>query len=167
MSQIESVVRGLLGAAAGTACMSVLRMGARRAGLIDLTPPQATKNRLAAWTGRKPATVAGHHLSDAAVHLAVGLGGGAVYGAAVAARSRPGLLGGLLFGAGLWVVAFGVVIPWLGISRSPRRSTATENLVNLAAHLLYGLSTALVAGELAEQAHGPGGAARRWRGRVG
>jgi hypothetical protein len=167
MSPIDGIVRGLLGAAAGTACMSVLRMAARRTGLIDLTPPQATKSRLAAWTGLEPASQAGHHLADAAVHLAVGLGGGAVYGAALGARSRPSLLGGLLFGAGVWTIAFGVLAPWLGVSRSPRRSTAAENAVNLAAHLLYGVSTALVAGELAEQAHGLGGAARRWRGRVG
>jgi hypothetical protein len=142
-------------------------MGARRAGLIDLTPPQATKSRLAAWTGLEPATPAGQHLADAAVHLAVGLGGGAVYGAGLAPRSRPSLLGGLLFGVGVWAIGFGLIVPWLGIARSPRRSTGGENAVNLAAHVLYGVSTALVAGELGEQAHGPGGAARRWRGRVG
>jgi hypothetical protein len=166
VSHIDGIVRGVLGAAAGTACMSVLRMAARRAGLIDLTPPQATKSHLARWT-RQPATPAGHHLMDAGIHLAVGLGGGAVYGAFLGDRRRPRLLGGLLFGVGLWAIAFGVLAPWLGIGRSPRKATGAENAVNLTAHLIYGTATALVAGELAEQAHGLGAAARRWRARIG
>ena len=167
MRRSTAITRGVLGGAAGTACMSVLRMAARRAGLIDITPPQATKHRLAEWTGVEPATTAGHHMTDAVIHLAVGIKGGAVYGTLVGDRPRPSLAGGALFGLGVWAVAFGVVAPWLGITRSPRESTWAENAVNIAAHVVYGTAAALVVGELAEQAHGPGAGSRRWRARVG
>ena len=167
MRPMAGLARGMLGAAAATGCMSVLRMGARRAGLIDMTPPQATKDRLAHWMGVAPRTAAEQHLVDATVHAAVGLAGGVAYRALVGDRGRARLAVGALFGLGVFALAFGLLAPRLGIARPPWRATAAENAVNVAAHLLYGTAMALVAGELAEQARGPGAVVRRWRGRVG
>ena len=167
MSHVAGMARGVLGAAAATACMSVWRMAARRAGLIDMTPPQAMEYRLADWTGVEPRTAAGHQLVDATIHAAVGLAGGLAYGVLIGDRRRPGLGGGALFGAGVFALAFGLLAPRLGIANPPWRATLAENAVNLTAHLLYGTATALVAGELAEQARGPGALLRQWRARVG
>jgi hypothetical protein len=167
MTRGTTIADGLIGGAAGAGCMSVLRMAARRWGVIDVTPPQATKARLTELIGMAPDSNGVHHLLDSLVHLGVGLTGGAVYGAFVPPARRPSLLGGALFGAGVWATAFGLLAPALGITRSPRRASTKENAVNVAAHLLYGIAIALVIGELGLQASGHGADPRSLRARVG
>jgi uncharacterized membrane protein YagU involved in acid resistance len=167
MGRRLAAIQGLIAGASGAGCMTAIRMAARRAGLIDLTPPQATKAWLTEQAGLEPRDPAVHQLIDAAVHLAVGGGGGAIYGALVDPRSRPTLTSGALFGLGVWAVAFGLLLPWLGVTRSPRRTTALELAVNVAAHLAYGTATAVVTGELAHQTRRPAGIARGWLARVG
>lgn len=167
MIQGDALARGLIGAAAATGCMTTLRMAARRIGLIDRTPPQATKHWLAERTGREPATTVGHHVADSVIHLAVGLAAGAAYGALVTEKPRPGLVQGALFGLGVWAVAFGFVAPRLGILPPPRADRWMETAVNVAAHLVYGVAMALVTGELAQQVHGPDATVRRIRARTG
>ena len=162
-----AIADGLIGGAAGTGCMSVLRMAARRFGWIDVTPPQATKAWLTSWVGVEPDGSGAHHLLDSLVHIGVGVTGGAVYGAVMKPGERTSLVGGALFGLGVWALAFGVVAPALGITRSPRRMSANENAVNVAAHLIYGAGTALVAGELGRQAAGDRAHAKSRRARVG
>ena len=167
MTRTTTIIQGVLAGIYGAGCMSVLRMAARRAGVIDVTPPQETKRWLAETTGIAPRRVSAHQVLDTVVHLAVGGGAGAMYGALVAPAVRPNLAGGAGFGLAFWAAAFGVVMPALGITRSLRRSTLAENAVNAAAHVLYGLSLALVTGELARQGAGDRAHRRRFLARVG
>jgi uncharacterized membrane protein YagU involved in acid resistance len=167
MTRATTIADGLIGGAAGAGCMSVLRMAARRWGLIDVTPPQATKAKLTEMVGMAPDSGGAHHLLDSLVHLGVGLTGGALYGAVARPGRRPALAGGALFGLGVWAAAFGVLAPALGITKSPFRATLKENAVNVGAHLLYGTAIALVTGELGRQAAGRGVDPRGLRARVG
>jgi uncharacterized membrane protein YagU involved in acid resistance len=167
MRRTTAIVDGLLGGAAGAGVMSVLRMAARRWGLIDVTPPQATRRWLTRKGGVEPAGPGADHVLDSLVHLAVGVVGGALYGAFIERGRRPGLAAGALFGLGVWAAAFAVVAPALGITRPLRRTTWPETAVNVGAHLLYGTSIALVAGELQRRAVVPAAQVRQLRGRVG
>jgi len=123
MTRTTTIIQGVLAGIYGAGCMSVLRMAVRRAGVIDATPPQETKRWLAETTGIAPRHVAAHQVLDTLIHLAVGGGAGAMYGALVAPAVRPNLAGGAGFGLAFWAAAFGVVMPALGITRSLRRST--------------------------------------------
>ena len=164
MKRSTAMVDGALAGVAGAGCMSVVRMAARRVGLIDLTPPQATKT----WLQKHGVGVAegsAAHLLDAVIHLGVSATGGAVYGALVEPGRRPPLASGALFGLALWATAFGALAPALGITRSPWRGAWRETAVNVAAHLIYGGSLAVMTGELGRQASGAG--ARGVRARVG
>ena len=167
MRLVLAIADGIVGAASGAGCMTVLRMVAHRAGWIDLMPPQATREWLTERTGLEPEHPATHHLLDAAVHWTVAVGAGAVYGALVREPTRARITGGALFGLGVWAVAFGAVLPALGITRPPWRSTGRETAVNVASHLAYGAATALVTSELGRQARVPEGPLRRLRARVG
>jgi hypothetical protein len=162
-----AIADAIVGAASGAGCMTVLRMAAHRAGWIDRMPPQATREWLTERTGLEPAHPGSHHLLDAVVHWAVAVGAGAVYGAFVREPTRARVAGGALFGLGVWAVAFGALLPALGITRSPRQGTARETAVNVASHLAYGAATALVTRELGRQARVPEGPLRRLRARVG
>ena len=166
MTRRTAIVDGALAGVAGAGCMTVLRLAARRWGLIDVTPPQATK----AWlTGTSPHRDdnAAHHVLAAGVHAAVSAAGGAVYGARVEPGVRPALAGGAFFGLAVWAAAFGVIAPALGITRAPWRGTWKETAVNATAHLVYGVSLAIVTGELGHQATRPGAGVRAVRARVG
>ena len=146
---------GLIGGLNGAACMSVLRLAARRIGLIDRMAPQAVVEWSRARTrSRRPVARISHHLADQIVHLGVGSLGGAVYGAVTARRPRSTAAAGAAFGAAVWAVAFVALAPVLGIARPPWRARRTENAVNVAAHLVYGVVTALMMNDLARQ--------RRW-----
>lgn len=165
MTRSTRIVEGALAGVAGAGCMTVLRMAARRWGLIDRTPPQATRAWLSRVGGVRPDGGATRHVTDALVHIAVSAGGGAAYGAMAPAATRPAIATGVGFGLALWAAAFGLVAPALGITRSPWRRVWRETAVNVAAHVLYGLSLAVVAGELGRQAAGE--APRALRARVG
>jgi hypothetical protein len=138
-----AIAEGLIGGASGAGCMMVLRMAARRAGWVDLTPHQATKDWLVERAGRTPRDTGAHQMLDALVHWTA------------------------LFGLGVWAIAFGVIAPALRITRPPREGNWQETAVNVAAHLTYGVATALVSGELGRQTQGPRGARGRLRARVG
>jgi uncharacterized membrane protein YagU involved in acid resistance len=138
VNHANSLVRGVIGGAAGTGCMTALRMAARRAGWIDLTPPQATKHWLAARIGAEPGSAGGHHIADALIHLAVGVSAGAAYGVMVEKQRRTSLISGALFGLGVCAMAFGLVMPRLGVTPAPWRGSWMETAANVAAHKVMG-----------------------------
>jgi uncharacterized membrane protein YagU involved in acid resistance len=169
MAAGSELVHGLLAGAIGAACMTPLRLGARRLGLVEKTTPQAMEESLAARLGLGlTATASAHHAADHLLHIGFGAGAAGAY-ASLSGRRREGSLGrGLMFGAATWAVGAGVVVPLLRAARPPWRARLSENAVNIAAHLLYGLTTALVLEELSHQSnHRPTSDLHRWRHRVG
>jgi uncharacterized membrane protein YagU involved in acid resistance len=161
------IAQGSIGGASGAGCMTAVRMVARRIGWIDATPPQAMRDWLGERVGQ-PDGAGTRQVVDAIVHLGVGVGGGMAYGALMSLKPPRAILpSGPLFGLGVWALGFGVVAPVLGITRSPRRGTWRETGVNVAAHLVYGIVTALVATELRRQTHGSRAGLRTLRARIG
>jgi hypothetical protein len=167
MARQTMIAQGLIGGASGAGCMTALRMVARRIGWVDATPPQAMRQWLTDRGVGQPDGAGSRQLLDAVVHLAVGLGGGIAYGALTRQPPRSVLVSGSVFGLGVWALAFGLLAPWLGIVRSPSQGTWRETAVNVAAHLVYGTTTALVTSELRRQTHGAEAVARAVRSRVG
>jgi putative membrane protein len=165
----SEVVHGLLAGAIGAACMTPLRLGARRLGLVEKATPQAIEESLAARMGLgHHATSSAHHAADQLLHLAFGAVMGGAY-ALLSGRRREGNVGrGMMFGTATWALGAGVVVPLLRAARPPWRARISENAVNVTAHLLYGLTTDLVLEELSHQSdHRPTSDTHRWRRRVG
>ncbi len=80
-----------------------------------------------------------------AAHWAMGLGMGALYGAARGGADGFDPVGGLGFGAGIWLVADEVAVPVLGLGSGPTAVPMRTHLEGLAAHLVYGATTAVTA----------------------
>jgi hypothetical protein len=162
------IVYGALGGAIGAACMTVVRLAARRRGLVDKTVSQAAEEWLASRTKiAAPRDPAMHHLLDQTLHAGYGASWGALYGLAA---SHPGRhrSGGLGFGIITWLAGSWLLMPMLGAKRPPWRNGVRENGVDLVAHLLYGLTVALVSAEMTAQTnHHTSSDARRWLARVG
>lgn len=166
---ISSVVHGALGGATGAACMTPLRLAARRLGIVEEMTPQAVEESLAARLGLgRGARPELHHTADQLLHLAFGAALGTAYALATERSRRSSVGRGVVFGALAWVVGAGAVMPLLRAARPPWTARAGENLVNLAAHLLFGITTALTVEEQSiQRAHGPSSDLRRYLRRVG
>ena len=78
-----------------------------------------------------------------AVHYGYGILQGGVYGLSRAERDDVDLTGGLLFGAGLWLFGDELAVPLLGLQDGPTASPPATHLNRLAAHFVYGATTAV------------------------
>jgi uncharacterized membrane protein YagU involved in acid resistance len=135
--------------------MTPLRIAARRAGLIEKTVPQVIEEAIADRLGLGyDAGPEKHHLIDQLLHVLYGAKLGALYRLAARRARRGRVLGmGALLGTATWIFGGAVVIPLLRAARPLWRARPREELVNLAAHLVFGIATALVADELPKQPH--------------
>jgi hypothetical protein len=151
---LRRTIHGALGGAIGAACMTAIRMLARRAGLIQQMVPQAVE----AWAHHDtrlalpplPSQRALHHAADQAMHVAYGATFGAAYGITLGRRrATPAVVAG--FGAGVWLLGSFVLLPALKIMRPEWRAKPREIAVNVAAHLLYAAALGLVTDEFESQ----------------
>lgn len=78
------------------------------------------------------------------VHYAFASAVGSAYGAAVEYAPVVKKLGGLPFGAALFVGADEVALPVLKLSRGPREYPLSTHLYGLSSHIVYGLTIELV-----------------------
>lgn len=80
-------------------------------------------------------------------HLALSAASGALYGA-LKPPGTPPLVAGLVFGAGFYGLAYGIVGPALGLTPPLSRDTRASIVQHAAFHALFGVATALVAERL-------------------
>jgi hypothetical protein len=149
---LARIIYGALSGALSAACMTVIRMGARRRGIIEKTVPQAAEEWLAdrsGW-GRNAHPVL-HHLTDQAMHVLYGATLGVGYAIAARGRSRRVAAPGVAYGLGAWLVGSWLLLPALRAKQAPWRKRPSENAIDLFAHLVFGVATALVSAELAAQ----------------
>jgi hypothetical protein len=164
----ETWLYGAIGGLFGAGAMTVLRLAARRSGIIDKMVPQAVEE----WAAHRSGLESSggrfrHHVADQALHAGYGVVAGAVYGAVQGGSGRRHLACGAAFGATVWLFGAGVVFSLLDVARPIWRSRPAENAVNLAAHVLYGLSVQLVTEELSQQARRATSDPERHAARVG
>jgi hypothetical protein len=168
--RLARVIYGALAGSLGAACMTVIRMAARRRGLIDKTIPQIAEewiaDRLGVGADTHPVL---HHLADQGLHVAYGAALGAGYALAAPRRGPPGTLArGLAYGAATWFAGSWILLPLLRAKQAAWRKGLPENAVDLLAHLTFGVSTALVATEISTQSdRGPSSDGHRHATRAG
>ncbi len=146
---LDRILHGALAGINGAATMTVLRMLAHRAGLLDQMVPQKVEQWAQRTAGVSVAPVPSvHRAVDHVLHLGYGATWGAVYGA-LTPRPRPG--GAVAFGVGVWAIGACILFPTLRIGRPAWRSSAGENTMNIAAHLVYSSVTAFLTEEFSRQ----------------
>jgi hypothetical protein len=152
-SLTRTAIYGAMGGLYGAAAMTVIRLAARRGGLVQKMVPQA----MAEWLTHRlrvepPGGPTGHHLLDQSLHLGYGMAWGAAYGLSRAGSAQRASLGhGAAFGGAIWALGLAVLLPMLRVARPAWRSTPAETAVNLGAHVVYGLAIQLLSEELADQ----------------
>ena len=76
------------------------------------------------------------------VHWSYGIVQGGLYGALRSKVAGGDLLGGALFGTGLWLLGDELAVPLLGLQDGPSAAPPSTHLNRLALHLTYGMATA-------------------------
>ena len=140
-------VAGVIGASG----MTLVRMLAHRAGLIDQMVPQAIEQELERRTGR-PRMPGTSRAVDQALHLGYGLVMGAIYSAVVSRpRREPTTSRSAAYGLAHWAFGSMALLPGLRIAPPAWRRGMAENAVDIAAHVVYSEITSFVAREFARQ----------------
>jgi len=78
------------------------------------------------------------------VHYGFGATMGALYGAAAAVTPVVTIGAGTAYGAAVWLGAHAIVVPALGLARSPLREPPGKEALELVLHLAYGVAVGLV-----------------------
>ena len=137
MSVRDGLVRGAAAGTVGTAAMSVLMLGARRAGLLGAQPPEAIVRAGArALTGREPSGRAAR-LAAVGAHVGFGATGGAAYGL-LPPLPGPAVVRGGAAGLLVWALSYEGWVPVLGALPPAHRDRDDRVAVMVAAHLVYG-----------------------------
>ncbi len=79
-----------------------------------------------------------------AMHYLMGGVSGAIYGATAEMTGATTMGAGLPFGSAVWAIADDVVVPALGLSKSPTQYSLSTHAYALTSHWVYGLTTELV-----------------------
>jgi hypothetical protein len=95
-----------------------------------------------AATGERPSNQTRKKLSKA-VHWGYGIDLGGAYGAFRGRKPKLDVLGGLVYGAGLWVLGDEIAVPLLGLAEGPKAYPKKIHAESLGAHLIYGAATAV------------------------
>jgi len=142
-----SVLGGLVGGLVGSAVMSAAHAwlsGPPPAGAR--TPAEQEADATVKVAEAFSRAVRGTSLPERAratagslVHYGFGAVMGAAQGAVAAVAPIAGVGAGLGFGAAVWAGAHAIVVPALGLARSPRRRPLGQEALELALHLVYGV----------------------------
>jgi uncharacterized membrane protein YfcA len=128
----KELLVGFIAGVIATAPMTVEFWLARRGKLIDEVPPHKAIRSVAPHL-REPALSS----VSAVAHMLVGGVAGAVYGAALPRRLR-GALSGALFGIGVWVTGYELVMPAATNIKPAHRDRRERAGTIFVAHLIYG-----------------------------
>jgi uncharacterized membrane protein YagU involved in acid resistance len=145
MRIVTALGTGMLGGAAGTAAMSVGMVLSQLAGARKRPPPVEMEHELERRAGVAEETSATVKLTLASgLHLAIGVGFGALYGMLRARLPLNALWAGPLYGLAVYVVSLAGFGPAFGLTTGPWQERTTTVTRRIALHLVYGLVTAIV-----------------------
>lgn len=175
---VASIIRGFIGGAVGTIAMQgywklVQKITGddprtrKRAGhhklddMSVITMDKPDDEGSTATVGRVIYEEATHHEPDPqtkqalskAVHWTYGILQGGLYGALSSVRRSNKLLGGALWGAGMWLFGDELAVPALGLAPGATAYKPSQHVHRLGAHLVYGVSVAGVTRALGMRRH--------------
>ena len=156
MKMWRGVVAGLVGGVIAAGAMSVVHKmaGGLTAGARQQQPPRnqpededatvKVADGMARWLLQRPLAEDRKPLASNLVHYAFGASVGALYGGVATFVPRITAAVGLPFGVAVWLGAHVIAVPALGLAEPPTRRPRSEEGLEFALHLVYGVVTELV-----------------------
>ena len=100
--------------------------------------------RVSKLVRRRPVAESEKPVAGHLTHSGFGAAMGVLYGLAAAATPVVTIGAGAGFGAAVWLGAHVIVVPMLGLARSPWREPARREALEFALHIIYGVTLGLV-----------------------
>lgn len=152
------VVAGAIGGLAGGTAVSTLLLLSEAAGIDKASDMVRMQRRGKARGGmaHRPVSAAGTVAEEAmghAGHMALSVALGSAYGATLKKSALPPALTGAAFGLAFFPIAYGVVGPLLGLTRSPAHERSMTTARRAIVHGVFGIVTALVADRASRRLH--------------
>ena len=147
-----SVVGGLVGGLIGAGVMSAGHAAITTV-LGRVPAPGATQeedatvkvaDRLSRMVRGRPLDPSEKPAAGHVVHYGFGAGMGLLYGAAAVAVPAVTVGSGTAFGAAVWLGAHAIVVPALGLARSPLQQPLSKEAIEFILHIAFGLTVGLV-----------------------
>ena len=148
-----SVVGGLMGGLIGAAVMSaghavittiVGREPAPAAAAQEEDATVKVADRLSRNVRGRPLDENEKPAASHIVHYGFGAAMGLLYGAAAVAVPVATAGAGTGFGAAVWLGAHAIVVPALGLARSPLQQPLSKEAIEFVLHIAYGLTVGLI-----------------------
>lgn len=150
-SALTGAAAGLLGGLAASWIMSKFQSALKSVITTENRQPEQQEDPANVKAAAKIAESTGRSLTRSEkeaggelLHYAVGGLSGAAYGAWAPGVPLPDLAAGAIFGTAVWAIADEIAVPALGFSKAPTEYPVSNHASALAAHLVYGISTALL-----------------------
>jgi hypothetical protein len=135
-----ALVDGGIGGGVGTMVMSLVMLGARRAGLVGELPPSRMAAALLDAVGGRPGPQRRRDVLATVLHLGFGVAAGSLF-ALGCDRLRAPLapaLQGLAYGLVVWLVSYMGWVPAFGLMPTATRDEPRRPVVMVLAHGVYG-----------------------------
>jgi len=139
MSAIRGAAAGFVATFPMTATMQGLRAVLPKEQAREAPPREVIDRTVTKGTNGNSAAV-GERERDVATtvaHFAFGAAAGMLYGIAHKSQ-RATLMTGIMYGLSVWALAYGVVLPSLGLHRAAQDDTEDRNQVLIASHVVWG-----------------------------
>jgi uncharacterized membrane protein YagU involved in acid resistance len=115
-------------------------------------PPSEIVDELTAQAGVDDQIDQSEHIALTLIaHFGYGAATGALYAPLAQAFHPPALLGGAVFGLGVWSASYLGLLPALGILSPATEHPARRNALMIGAHVIWGVSLGLLVEQLLEQ----------------
>ena len=150
---MNMIAAGAIGGLAGGVAMSLAMELGRRTGTLHKTLTEDAEG----WLDRVAHTrqhigEGGTRGIEQANHLAAAAGFGVAYSfLRERARALPSWGLGMVYGAGLYVINIVGIAPLIGLTEGEHKAPTAVRAERFGLHLLYGVLTAVIAGELADE----------------
>lgn len=164
---LASVAGGLVGGLIGAGVMSAGHALVTGAGGHRSTPPEneakeedstiKVAERVSERVRHRPLDESEKPIAGHVVHYGFGAAMGLLYGAAAPAMPVVTAGVGAAFGAVVWLGAHAMVVPALGLARSPLRQPLAKEALEFVLHLAYGVTVGLVQRVAVRSGAGPSG----------
>ncbi|MGB8507506.1 MAG: DUF1440 domain-containing protein [Pyrinomonadaceae bacterium] len=106
--------------------------------------PERLANAVSVGISGQELTEREKEAAGVALHYAMGVTSGALYGAVVEVLPEVKAGAGLPFGAAVWLIADEGIVPAAGLSKSPAEYPLSIHAYSFASHLVFGLTTEIV-----------------------
>ena len=140
---LGAAIGGLVAGAVGTAVMTAAQTAYYKA--MDVSPsstPAEVGKRIAEGVLQREVSDATYEKLNTGMHVLYGTSLGLAYGLLAGNRSPRVLVGGTLFGAGVWGWSSGVMLPAMQLAPPIWESGPAALAPDLGFHVVYGLGVA-------------------------